>query len=186
VYKVQLTGNAATAVSVNLLVDTNAGDVLPGAYSDSSIASCLTKIARGEVYNFEVSYGNVTFDNDFNGDSLRTLNPYGINPIYGGGYEKYELMPLNNACNHLSIAASNSEYDNMQFNLAIPCGVRTNKVRRMRQFSISFKTEFSERGMSLNFPSTDINGSSLSWQFVCGWQYAKAPKRGDVLTFTEY
>jgi hypothetical protein len=79
-------------VSVNLLVDTNAGDILPGAYSDNNIASCLTKIAKGVVYNFEVSYGNVTFDNDFNGDSLRTLYPCGVNPVYGGGYEKYELI----------------------------------------------------------------------------------------------
>jgi hypothetical protein len=55
-----------------------------------------------------------------------------VNPAYGGGYEKYELMPLNNTCNHLSILASETEYDNTPFDLVIPGRVRTNKVRRMR------------------------------------------------------
>ena len=172
---------------MNILVDTNAGDVLPGAYRDDTIASCLTVVAPRQVYNFEVSYGSLTIEGDCNSDALRTLYPFPAgSSIYGQtGYDAYGVMPLDNACNHLSVGPS-TDYDGKTFHIVIPGRVRTNKVRRMRRFSIMLRDEFAERGMQFQFPSKDVNGGSVSYTFVCGSQYAQNPKQGDVVIFDEY
>lgn len=80
-------------------------------------------------------------------------------------------MPLDNACNHLSVGPS-GEYDGKTFRIAIPGRVRTNKVRRMRRFSIMLRDEFAERGMHFQFPSRDVNNGQVEYKFVCGSQYA--------------
>ena len=187
VYKVQLTGNNETSAMLNVLVDANAGDMLPGAYRDDTIASCLTVVAPKQVYNFEVSYGNLILNGDYNGDALRTLYPFpaGAHAYGGEGYEAYGVMPLDNACNHLTID-SDEQYNDKVFYVMIPGRVRTNKVRRMRRFSIMLKSEFSERGMQFQFSSKDVNNGGVHYNFICGSQYATRPRQGDVIVFDEY
>ena len=188
VYKVQLTGNASVSATVNILVDTNAGDVLPGAYTDNTIASCLTAVPPKQICNFEISYGNVTLDYDYNGDALRTVYLFPTGPqIYGEeGYESYGIMPYDNATNHLGVNRGAEQYSNKPVDVIMPIARRVNKVLRMRHFTISLEQPFGERGMQFRFPQKDQAGQDLSYVFMCGEMAARYPNQGDVLTFVEH
>ena len=80
---------------------------------------------------FEVSYGNVTVNDDYNGDALAIVKPYCIveEPIdsYGPGLSTWHILPVDNACNYLSTVLNGTVY-----HLHMPPQQNVNGMRRMR------------------------------------------------------